>query len=187
MRSPNEVYFRLLPRNQRPRIEPRPNWPRSSSCARPRTPLAGQPGYRFAIEVEFLDGHRHRPIVRLHRAADALPRVARARRAGGTELIGRIANDRNAGIYGRRAICIRSIRCLIAQKWLNLFTPEVAERAGKITEGSPRLGRRGGLINRRMDPCFHERARNQWPRFFIYGTRGHSQASFGNFKHQVRM
>jgi transposase InsO family protein len=54
-RTPNEVYFRRFPANRRPRIEPRPNWPRASPCARPIVLVAGQPGDRFLIELERLD------------------------------------------------------------------------------------------------------------------------------------
>ena len=68
-KTPNEVYFRLRPANQRPRIEPRTRWPRPSRCAKPRTLIAGQPGDRFEIEVGFHDGRRHLPIVSLRRAA----------------------------------------------------------------------------------------------------------------------
>ncbi|MCH8880216.1 MAG: DDE-type integrase/transposase/recombinase [Planctomycetes bacterium] len=68
-KTPNEVYFRLRPANQRPRIEPRERWPRPSPCARPGTLIAGQPGDRFEIEVGFHDGRRHLPIVSVRRAA----------------------------------------------------------------------------------------------------------------------
>ncbi len=68
-RTPNEVHLRLRPANRRPRIEPRERWPRSSPCARPRTLVAGQPGDRFALQVDFHDGKEHLPIVSLKRAA----------------------------------------------------------------------------------------------------------------------
>jgi putative transposase len=68
-KTPNEVYFRLRPANQRPRLEPRERWPRPSPCAEPRTLIAGQPGDRCTLEVSFLDGRRHLPIVSLKRAA----------------------------------------------------------------------------------------------------------------------
>lgn len=67
--TPNEIYLRLRPANRRPRIEPRKRWPRSAPCAEPRTLVAGQPGDRFTLEVDFLDGRRHLPIVSLKRAA----------------------------------------------------------------------------------------------------------------------
>ena len=68
-RTPNEVYFRLRPANQRPRLEPRKRWPRPSPCAKPHTLIAGQPGDRCTLEVSFLDGRQHPPIVSLKRAA----------------------------------------------------------------------------------------------------------------------
>ena len=68
-KTPNEVYFRLQPANRRPRIEPRKRWPRNARCAEPRTLIAGQPGDRFILDVDFQDGNRHLPIVSLKRAA----------------------------------------------------------------------------------------------------------------------
>lgn len=68
-KTPDEIYFRLRPANRRPRIEPRRRWPRRSRCAGPRTLIAGQPGDRFALEVDFHGGQRHLPIVSLKRAA----------------------------------------------------------------------------------------------------------------------
>ncbi len=68
-KTPNEVYFRLRQANGRPRIEPRKRWPRRSPCAGPRTLVAGQPGDRFKLQVDFHDGKRHLPIVSLKRAA----------------------------------------------------------------------------------------------------------------------
>ena len=68
-KTPNEVYFGLRPANRRPRIEPRKRWPRSAPCSRPRTLIAGQPGDRFTLEVDFQDGKRNLPIVSLKHAA----------------------------------------------------------------------------------------------------------------------
>ena len=68
-KTPEEVYFHRFPANRRPRIEPRPTWPRGSPCARPHTLSAGIPGARFDMEVEHLHGHTHLPIIRLRRAA----------------------------------------------------------------------------------------------------------------------
>ena len=68
-RTPNEVYFGRRPTNRRPRIEPRQHWPRGSRCARPQTLVAGQPGDRFKVRVEFHAGRRNLPVVSLHRAA----------------------------------------------------------------------------------------------------------------------
>ncbi len=68
-KTPNEAYFRLRPNNRRPRIEPRERWPRRAPCAEPATLIAGQPGDRFTLDVNFQDGRRHLPIVSLKRAA----------------------------------------------------------------------------------------------------------------------
>jgi putative transposase len=68
-KTPNEVYFRFRPANERPRIEPRERWPRRTPCAVPRTLIAGQPGDRFTFQVDFHDGRRHLPVVSLRRAA----------------------------------------------------------------------------------------------------------------------
>jgi hypothetical protein len=68
-KTPNEVYFRKFPANHRPRIEPRPNWPRGSPCAWPQALMAGKPGARFDLEIEHMAGHAHLPIVQLRRAA----------------------------------------------------------------------------------------------------------------------
>ena len=68
-KTPDEVYFHRFPANRRPRIEPRPAWPRGSPCALPHALVAGKPGARFNVELERLGGHAHLPIVRLSRAA----------------------------------------------------------------------------------------------------------------------
>jgi putative transposase len=67
--TPDEVFFRRFPAHRRPRIEPRPNWPRASPCAKPQVLVAGTPGVRFHVEVEHLHGHQHLPVVTLRRAA----------------------------------------------------------------------------------------------------------------------
>ena len=67
--TPNEVYFVRFPANRKPRIEPRPRWPRGSPCALPHALVAGKPGSRFNIEVEHVDGLAQLPIIRLRRAA----------------------------------------------------------------------------------------------------------------------
>jgi hypothetical protein len=68
-RTPNEVYFRKAAAQRRPRLEPRPHWPRGAPCARTRTLVAGQPGCNFTLEVQFHGGRRSLPIVTLRRAA----------------------------------------------------------------------------------------------------------------------
>jgi putative transposase len=68
-KTPDEVYFRLRPQNRRPRVEPRKRWRRNAACAAPRTLIAGHPGDRFTLEIDFHDGLRDLPIISLKRAA----------------------------------------------------------------------------------------------------------------------
>ena len=67
--TPDEVYFSKSPANRSPRCEPRPQWPRASRCAAPQTLVAGQPGAKFNLEVQFVIGRRHLPVLKLNRAA----------------------------------------------------------------------------------------------------------------------
>ena len=68
-KTPNEVYFSRPPANQQPRLEPRERWPRGSPCARPQVDIDGEPGDPMFVEIDFLQGRRHLPILRAHRAA----------------------------------------------------------------------------------------------------------------------
>jgi hypothetical protein len=68
-KTPNEVYFSRPPANERPRIKPRPQWPRGSPCARPRVNIDGKPGDPVIIEIDCHEGRRHLPIIRARRAA----------------------------------------------------------------------------------------------------------------------
>jgi hypothetical protein len=68
-KTPHEVYFGQRPACRRPRIEPRPGWPRGSPCARPQALVAGQPGDRFSLEIEHYARRPHLPVVTLRRAA----------------------------------------------------------------------------------------------------------------------
>jgi len=67
--TPDEVYFGRLPAHHGPRYEPRPRWPRDARCARPQAPVRGRPGVRLALEVRYLEGRAHLPVVSLTRAA----------------------------------------------------------------------------------------------------------------------
>ncbi len=68
-RAPDEVYYHLNTANQKPRVEPRKHWPRRSSCAKPHTLVAGQPGDKFVINIDYYQGRTHLPVVTLKRAA----------------------------------------------------------------------------------------------------------------------
>jgi hypothetical protein len=68
-KTPDEIYFQRFPANRRPRLEPRPGWPRGAPCSRPHALVAGKPGARFDVVLERVGGRAHLPIVRLRRAA----------------------------------------------------------------------------------------------------------------------
>jgi len=68
-KTPDEVYHDRFPGNRKPRMEPRAGWPRGSPCAKPQVLVAGKPGQRFEMTVDFFRKRRHLPIVTLKRAA----------------------------------------------------------------------------------------------------------------------
>ncbi len=68
-KTPNEVYFSRPAANERPRLEPRERWPRGSPCARPQVDIEGEPGDPILLEIDYLEGRRHLPILRARRAA----------------------------------------------------------------------------------------------------------------------
>jgi putative transposase len=68
-KTPREVYDGLRPQNQKPRFEPRPNWPTQSPCASPRASVKGKPGTRLILQIGHLEGRMHLPLVRLRKAA----------------------------------------------------------------------------------------------------------------------
>ncbi len=59
-RTPHDVYTAraLKPR----RLEPRPNWPHRPARCRPG-------GDRFTLDVSYIEGRKHLPVVELRRAA----------------------------------------------------------------------------------------------------------------------
>jgi putative transposase len=68
-KTPNEVYFKMFPKNRCPRFEPRSKYPRGSPCALPWSLVKGKPGAKLELEVEFQHGRKHLPIVTLKRIA----------------------------------------------------------------------------------------------------------------------
>lgn len=68
-KTPHEVYEKRFPANRKPRLEPRPRWPRGSPCAKPQTLVAGKPGDRFDVIVHFHGKCCHLPMMTLSRAA----------------------------------------------------------------------------------------------------------------------
>jgi hypothetical protein len=68
-RTPDEVYFDLPPDCRAARLEPRRRWPRGCPCAGAQAPVRGRCGQRLDLNVTYLVGRRHLPIVELKRAA----------------------------------------------------------------------------------------------------------------------
>jgi len=68
-RTPDEVYLHLPAANRRLRFEARHDWPRSSPSAAPQALVKGAPGARLQVDVRFLAGRKHLPVVTLQRAA----------------------------------------------------------------------------------------------------------------------
>jgi len=69
VRTTDEVYNGLPPACEKPRLEPRARWPAESRCAAPQPPMDRDGPHEAHVEVSFLGGRRHLPIVSLRRAA----------------------------------------------------------------------------------------------------------------------
>ena len=69
VRTPDEVYFDLPPACRAARFEPRRRWPRGSPCAEPQAPVRGRRGQRLGLNISYLAGRKHLPIVELKIAA----------------------------------------------------------------------------------------------------------------------
>jgi len=69
VRTPDEVYRGLAPACEKPRLELRSRWPAESKCASPQAPTDRDGPLGASLEVSFLGGRRHLPIVSLRRAA----------------------------------------------------------------------------------------------------------------------
>jgi transposase InsO family protein len=68
-KTPREVYNGLIPRNGKPRYEPRPKWPLESPCAAPQTRIKGKPGGRLNLVIGYLEGRKYLPVIELRKAA----------------------------------------------------------------------------------------------------------------------
>ena len=66
-KTPNEVYFHRHAANAKPRTETRPLAKHSITCAKPRMCIAGRSGAKVKVKLEFLDGRRHLPILKVER------------------------------------------------------------------------------------------------------------------------
>jgi len=64
--TPAEIHHGMKPVGLRSRLEPRARWPAGASC---KTPVSGESGATFRLEVSHYSGRRHLPIVALKRAA----------------------------------------------------------------------------------------------------------------------
>ena len=67
--TPDEIHFGRLLAHHRPRFEPRARWPRDAACAQPQAPVRGRPDVPLALEVRYLEGRAHLPVVALTRVA----------------------------------------------------------------------------------------------------------------------
>jgi len=67
-KTPNEVYFTRSPANEQPRFEPRERWPRGSPCASPQVDIEGESGDAIVLEIDFLAGRAHLPVISARRA-----------------------------------------------------------------------------------------------------------------------
>jgi len=66
-KTPNEVYFNRRAANAKPRIETRPLAKHSTPCAKPQMCVAGRAGAKVKVLLEFLEGRRHLPIIKVER------------------------------------------------------------------------------------------------------------------------
>ena len=66
-RTPDEVFFKKRAANTLPRIEPRASLKHSSPCAKPRTMMAGKAGRKIDVQIAFLEGRKHLPIIQILR------------------------------------------------------------------------------------------------------------------------
>jgi transposase InsO family protein len=66
-KTPNEVHHDTPPANRGPRFEVRAAWPRGSPCAAPITLVKGQPGVVLKLHVDYLEGRKHLPLIKLRR------------------------------------------------------------------------------------------------------------------------
>jgi hypothetical protein len=69
VRTPDEVYGGLPPACEKPRLELRSRWPQQARCASPQAPLDRDGPRDARLEIAFLGGRRHPPIVSLRRVA----------------------------------------------------------------------------------------------------------------------
>lgn len=69
-KTPFEVYAKVkTPANQQRRFEPRKKWPLESRCAGVQARVKGKRGGKLELEVRYLEGRRHLPLIELKRVS----------------------------------------------------------------------------------------------------------------------
>jgi len=66
-RTPNEIYFNRRAANTLPRIEPRKHAKHSTPCAAPRTCIRGKAGVKVKLAIDFVNGNRLLPVVKIEK------------------------------------------------------------------------------------------------------------------------
>ncbi len=66
-KTPNETYFGRRPANTLPRLEPRKYAKQATPCAAPRMCIRGKAGVKVKLVLDYVDGKRLLPIVKLER------------------------------------------------------------------------------------------------------------------------
>ena len=66
-KTPNEIYFNRRAANTLPRIEPRKYAKHSTPCAAPRMMIRGKSGAKIKLVLDFHEGNKLLPIVRIER------------------------------------------------------------------------------------------------------------------------
>jgi hypothetical protein len=67
--SPEEAYRGIPPANRGPRYEPLATWPRGSPYVASMPLVKRKPGVVLTLDVSYLEGRKHLPIIKLRRAA----------------------------------------------------------------------------------------------------------------------
>jgi transposase InsO family protein len=67
--TPDEFHGGTKPFRGRARFEPRVQWPRDARCASPRSTGGNRSSARLALQVRYLEGRKHLPLVTLRRVA----------------------------------------------------------------------------------------------------------------------
>ena len=66
-KTPNEVYCNRRAANTLPRIEPRKYAKQATPCASPRMMIRGKAGVKIKLALDFVNGNRLLPIVKIEK------------------------------------------------------------------------------------------------------------------------